>query len=104
MTRTPLGPLIGLALLVLPMPGIASPAAGDPADPVLTLRSTERVVALHRSQLQADRGQAFLAARLKDPSQFRARSRMPTLGLSDAQIGDLIAYLGYMKGLKAPVE
>lgn len=47
------------------------------------------------------RGKAFLQQWIADPASFRARARMPSLGLSKGQIDDVIAYLAYMKGLKA---
>lgn len=49
------------------------------------------------------RDEAFLTAWIRDPGRFRARSRMPTLGLADEEIADLLAYLGHMKGFKVPV-
>jgi nitric oxide reductase subunit C len=46
------------------------------------------------------RGERYLAAFLADPSRFYSESRdgrlMPTLGLSDAEIAELIAFLGWV--------
>lgn len=39
----------------------------------------------------------MLEAFLADPASVRARSKMPALGLSEADIADLLAYLAHMK-------
>jgi mono/diheme cytochrome c family protein len=48
------------------------------------------------------RDRATLIAFIQQPSAFRSRSKMPTLGLKEPEIQELVAYLTHMKGLKKP--
>ena len=52
------------------------------------------------TQIVAQRGEVYLARFLADPSAFyseeRDRRLMPTLGLSDAERSDVIAFLGWV--------
>ncbi len=48
------------------------------------------------------RTMSFLKAWIKDPTSFRARSRMANFGtVTDKQIDDVLAYIQYMKNYKA---
>jgi nitric oxide reductase subunit C len=52
------------------------------------------------TQIVDQRGERYLAAFLRDPSQFYSEERdgrlMPTLGLEDGEITDVIAFLGWV--------
>ena len=52
------------------------------------------------TKIVAQRGQPYLQLFLKDPSQFYSEARdgrlMPTLGLSEQEISDVLAFLGWV--------
>jgi nitric oxide reductase subunit C len=55
------------------------------------------------TQIVSQRGKAYLAAFLADPAKFYSEERdgrlMPTLGLSSAEIGDVIEFLEWVGGI-----
>lgn len=55
------------------------------------------------TQIVSQRGPVYLAQFLADPSQFYSEERngrlMPTLGLSEQEIGDVIAFLEWVGGI-----